>query len=233
MSPHPTGGTLLRPPGRFLHDAELAALDACFEHVPADDIIRWAVATFGDDLCLTASMADALLIDIATRVAPGIEVVFLDTQYHFPETLETLRRVERRYDLNLVVLRPDVEPDERWRTDTDACCAARKVAPLDRHLATKRAWMSGLRRADHPDRADTPIVGRDRRGLVKINPIATWTDEQADAHVAEHDVVVNPLLFDGYGSVGCWPCTRRTGEGEHARAGRWAGTGKTECGLHL
>jgi phosphoadenosine phosphosulfate reductase len=106
------------------------------------------------------------------------------------------------------------------------------VQPLDRHLADKRAWISGLRRADSVARRDVPLVETDRRGLVKINPLVAWSDDDVAAYVEAHDVIVNPLLFDGYGSVGCWPCTRRLDVGEDARAGRWAGTAKTECGLH-
>jgi phosphoadenosine phosphosulfate reductase len=215
-------------------EAELAALSARFEQATAEDIVAWAVERFGlEQLCLTASMADAVLVSVASSVAPGIEVVFCDTQYHFDETLQTARAVEGRYPIRLAVLTPDRAPDELWRTDTDACCDARKVVPLDRHLAGKSAWLSGLRRADSPERAATPILSRDRRGVVKINPIATWSDADVDAYVAEHDVIVNPLLSEGFASIGCWPCTRRTEAGEDVRAGRWAGSGKTECGLHL
>jgi phosphoadenosine phosphosulfate reductase len=216
-----------------LTDADLAALSASFEDASADEIVRWAVDAFGSSLCLAASMADAVLIDVATRVDPSVEVVFLDTQYHFPETLATAKRVEGRYKLQLRVLTPDREPDDLWRTDTAACCDARKVQPMARHLATRSAWMSGLRRVESETRRDTPIVERDARGLVKINPLATWTDEQVDAYIVEHDVPVNPLLFDGYPSIGCWPCTQRVAEGEDPRSGRWAGSSKTECGLHL
>jgi phosphoadenosine phosphosulfate reductase len=214
-------------------DADLAAISARFEPAPAADIVAWAVETFGDGLCLAASMADAVLIDVATKVDPSIEVVFLDTQYHFPETLATARRVEQRYRLKLRVLTPDREPDDLWRTDTDACCQARKVDPLSRHMAERAAWLTGLRRAESDSRRDAAIVQRDGRGLVKVNPLATWTDEQVDAYIREHDVPVNPLLFDGYPSIGCWPCTQRVEPGEDARAGRWAGSDKTECGLHL
>ena len=177
-------------------------------------------------------MADAVLIDVATRVHPSIEVVFLDTQYHFPETLATADRMKKRYKLELRVLTPDRDPDDLWRTDTDACCDARKVQPMAKHLATRTAWMSGLRRAESDSRRDAAIVSHDSRGLVKINPLATWSDAQVDAYIAEKDVPVNPLLFDGYPSIGCWPCTRRVEAGEDARAGRWAGSSKTECGLN-
>ena len=215
-----------------LTDADLATISSNLESATASEIVAWAVDTFGDGLCLAASMADAVLIDVATRVHPSIEVVFLDTQYHFPETLATADRVKKRYKLELRVLTPDRDPDDLWRTDTDACCDARKVQPMAKHLATRSAWMSGLRRAESDSRRDAAIVSHDSRGLVKINPLATWSDAQVDAYIAENDVPVNPLLFDGYPSIGCWPCTRRVEAGEDARAGRWAGSSKTECGLN-
>jgi phosphoadenosine phosphosulfate reductase len=221
------------PASPSLSDDRLADLARDFEGAPASELVQWAVDTFGSRLVVTASMADAVLIDVAWKVDPNVEVAFIDTQYHFAETLETRVRIQERYRLNLRTLHPTVEPDELWKRDTDACCAARKVDPLDALLAENDAWMSGLRRADDPSRANTPVITRDRRGLVKVNPIATWSDEVVDAYIAANDIIVNPLLFEGYASIGCRPCTRKVEDGEAARAGRWAGSGKTECGLHL
>jgi phosphoadenosine phosphosulfate reductase len=215
-----------------LTEPELESIAAGFESAPATRVIRWAVETFGTDLCLTASMTDAVLIDLAVSVDPGIEIVFIDTQYHFQETLDTVDAVRRRYHPNLRILSTERERDDLWRRDTDACCQARKVVPLDQALAGKRAWMSGLRRVDTDGRAATPIVQRDRRGLVKINPIASWTDDDVAGYIADHDVIVNPLIARGYPSIGCWPCTRAVQIGEDARAGRWSDSDKTECGLH-
>jgi phosphoadenosine phosphosulfate reductase len=216
-----------------LSDRDLETVAASFEGAPSEEIVRWAAETFGDGLCLTTSLTDAVLVDLVARVAPGTEVVFLDTQYHFPETLATLDVVRERYPVKLTVRRPDVPLDDLWRTDTDACCAVRKVAQLDAALASKEAWLSGLRRDDSPDRANTPIVQRDKRGLVKVNPIANWTDDDVALYIELHDVPVNPLVARGYPSVGCWPCTQAVAEGDDKRAGRWAGSTKTECGLHL
>ncbi len=218
---------------QLLTDAELEARSKAFETKPASAAVKWAADTFGSGLVLLASMGDAVLIDVALSVAPDIEVAFLDTQYHFDETLQTVARVEERYGIEVNVLRPDLPLDDLWKTDTDACCAVRKVKPLDDLLATRTAWLSGLRRADSAVRADTPIVGRDRRGVVKINPIATWTDADVDGYIADHDVPVNPLIAQGYASVGCWPCTQKVVLGADPRSGRWVGTDKTECGLHL
>jgi phosphoadenosine phosphosulfate reductase len=216
-----------------LTDAELEEISISFESRSAGDVVAWAVKNFGSELCLTTSLTDAVLVDVALSVDPSIEVVFIDTGFHFPETLAVLDEVKRRYQPNLRVLKSPKPIDDLWRRDTDACCAVRKVAQLDDALEGKRAWISGLRRADSPNRARTPILSRDRRGLVKINPLATWTDLDNDGYISDHNVPVNPLVSQGFPSVGCWPCTRAIAEGEDPRAGRWAGTPKTECGLHL
>jgi phosphoadenosine phosphosulfate reductase len=202
------------------------------EHAPAEDVVAWAWDRFGHDLVLAASFQDCVLIDVATRVAP-VPVVFLDTQYHFPETLAYVDEVRRRYDLDLRIVRPLERPDDRWRTDGEACCALRKVEPLQRALVGRAAWMSGVRRTEAPTRALTPVVGWDaRRGLVKVNPLARWSDRQVEDYIRDHDLPRHPLEGQGYTSIGCWPCTRPTQQGEDPRAGRWAGTAKTECGLH-
>ena len=217
----------------LLTDAELASLDRRFQSEPAAAVVEWAVSTFHPRLCLAASMTDAVLVDLAVRVEPSVEVVFIDTGYHFPETLETAERVRHRYGLNLRVLRPPAAQVEPWVADPEACCSPLKVAQLELALEGKDAWMSGLRRAEATTRAEAPVVGRDRRGLVKVNPLATWSDDDVARYVAEHDVPVNPLVHRGYRSIGCWPCTRPVEEGQDARSGRWPGLAKTECGLHL
>ena len=213
--------------------AELDELNRRFELEPAAGIISWAVDTFHPRLCLTASMTDAVLIDLAVRVEPSIEVVFIDTGYHFPETLETVELVRRRYGLNLRMMTVPPHDEELWRVPPEYCCSAIKVGQLDRALTDKEAWMSGLRRAEAAARADAPIVSLDLRGLVKVNPIATWTDLDVQGYIADHDVPVNPLVHQGYLSIGCQPCTRPVADGEHPRAGRWADSAKQECGLHI
>jgi phosphoadenosine phosphosulfate reductase len=177
-------------------------------------------------------MQDAVLIDLATRVDPAIEVVFIDTGYHFPETLETVEAVRRRYGLNLRMMTVAPHDEELWKVDPENCCSAVKVGQLDRALAGKAAWMSGLRRAEAATRAAAPIVARDLRGLVKVNPIATWSDLDVQGYIADHDVPVNPLLLRGYTSIGCQPCTSLPTEAGDPRSGRWSGRDKTECGIH-
>jgi phosphoadenosine phosphosulfate reductase len=216
---------------RFTDD-ELAALNEQFESAPASKIIRWAVEQFHPFLCMTASMTDAVLIDLATRVEPGIEVVFIDTGYHFPETLDTVELVRRKYGLNLRMMSVQHHDEELWKVDPENCCSAVKVGQLDRALQGKLAWMSGLRRSEADTRKNTAIVGRDIRGLVKINPIATWSDEDVAGYIADHDVPVNPLLLRGYLSIGCEPCTELPTDPSDPRSGRWSGRDKTECGIH-
>ena len=223
-------GTVSRPD---LDGAALAAISRDLETASPGRIIRWAVEEFGTRLALTASMTDAVLIDMAVQVDPGIEVVFIDTGYHFPETLDTVEAVRRRYGLNLRMMTVAHQEEELWKADPENCCSAVKVGQLDRALADKDAWMSGLRRSEAPTRAGAPIVGRDIRGLIKVNPLATWSDVDIDGYIADHDVPVNPLLHQGYLSIGCMPCTKPVAPGEDPRSGRWVGRDKTECGLHL
>jgi phosphoadenosine phosphosulfate reductase len=218
-----------------LDTIDLAAVAAGFEDAHPFDILRWAGDNFGDELVITASFGDAVLVHLVSRAIPDAEVVLLDTGYLFAETMWFADQLRRDLGLNLRVVRPrdDVEVDQ-WQHDTDGCCAARKVEPLQRALAGRRAWVTGLRRADSPTRADAPIVHVDPfRGVTKINPLATWSDADVAHYSAIELLPEHPLAGHGYTSIGCWPCTRPTREGEDARAGRWSGTGRTECGLHV
>ncbi|CAM3268697.1 phosphoadenylyl-sulfate reductase [Stackebrandtia soli] len=209
---------------------------------PAQRVIEWAVDTFGERFCITSSFADAVVAHLASTVAPGVDIVFLDTGLHFPETLDVRDRVRellpvtvRSVDPPLTVGRQDGEFGPRlWERDPDECCALRKVAPLARALDDYDAWATGLRRDESPTRADTKLVDVDSgRAKIKVSPIASWTQDDVDSYVARHDIPVNALITQGdYGSVGCWPCTRRTAPGEDPRAGRWAMFDKTECGIH-
>jgi len=205
------------------------------------DVLAWAVDTFGERFCITSSMRDGVLAHLAASVRPGVDLVFLDTGYHFFPTIETRDRIAASVDVNVVTVQPEHTVAEQnaqhgmslYARDPDRCCAMRKVAPLRRALANYDAWASGIRRDESPTRLDTRVVDWDRaRGKVKVNPLACWTQADVDAYIAEHDIVVNPLVAQGFPSVGCAPCTRWVAPGEDARSGRWAGSEKTECGIH-
>jgi phosphoadenosine phosphosulfate reductase len=212
---------------------ELEELALEMETWPAERVVEWAIEAFGGRIAVAASMADTVLVHMATQIDPDVEVVFLDTGFHFSETLVTLRRAQSKYRLNLRVERAAPDAPDLFEVGTDGCCAARKVALLDRALIDKDAWMTGVRRSEASTRATTSILSLDKRGLVKVCPLANWTDEDVDRYIAENDVIVNPLQNEGYPSIGCWPCTEPVLDGEDQRAGRWRGTGKTECGLHF
>ncbi|GAA2117407.1 phosphoadenylyl-sulfate reductase [Streptomyces synnematoformans] len=212
------------------------------EEAPALEIVRWAADTFGKRFCVTSSMQDMVVAHLASRVLPGVDVLFLDTGYHFPETIGTRDAVAAVMDVNVVSLTPrltvaeqDAEYGPRlYERNPDLCCALRKMQPLEDGLAAYDAWATGLRRDESPTRADTPVVGWDaKRRKVKVSPIARWSEADVQDYVAEHGVLTNPLLADGYPSIGCAPCTRRVAPGEDARAGRWAGFAKTECGINV
>ena len=207
----------------------------------AQQVLAWAAETF-DRLIVASNMQDAVLVELAAKARPGVDVLFLDTGYHFAETIGTRDAVETVYDVRIVNATPEhtvAEQDELLGKDLFArepnrCCALRKVAPLQKTLAGYDAWVTGVRRVEAPTRANTPLVTYDEKfGLVKINPIAAWTDEEMDAYIAEHNVLVNPLVAEGYPSIGCAPCTAKPAPGADKRSGRWAGTGKIECGLHV
>jgi phosphoadenosine phosphosulfate reductase len=207
----------------------------------ARQALLWAHETFGEHLTVASSMGDEVLVHLVGTTIPGADVFFLDTGYHFVETLGTRDAYEAMLPLRIRTILPlltvpqqDAEYGAKLHDrDPNACCAMRKVEPLNRALATHQAWVTGMRRVDAPTRTDIAVVGwDDKRSMVKLNPIASWTDDDVDRYVAEHGVFLNPLRQEGYASIGCAPCTRPVAEGEDARAGRWAGQDKTECGLH-
>lgn len=215
---------------------------AALEGAPTLEIIRWAAATFGDRICLTSSMSDAALIHLVSKVKPGIDVLFVDTGYHFAETIGTRDAVEAVYPVNVINVTPSRTVEEQeaalgprlFGRNPDLCCHLRKVEPLSRALEGYMAWFSGIRRDETASRRDRRVVEWDRRrGMVKVNPILDWTQEDVDNYIEDNGVLVNPLHYDGYPSIGCAPCTSPVAPGEDPRSGRWAGMGKTECGIHL
>jgi phosphoadenosine phosphosulfate reductase len=234
--------TALRPT-KLLAEAADAWFDGIEDPVEqALAVLRWAADTFGDDFAVTSSMADGLLAHLASEAAPGVRVVFLDTGYHFAETLGTRDWITSVLPVTLVNVEPAQTVAEQdaaygprlYERDPDRCCDLRKVRPLDETLDGYAAWASGVRREESAARKDTKLVDWDaKREMLKINPLAAWTQDDVDAYIDEHEIPVNPLVEIGYTSIGCAPCTRAVAPGEDARAGRWAGRSKTECGIHL
>ena len=207
----------------------------------AEELLKWTDATFGTDYVVASNMQDAVLVDLAAKVRPGVDVLFLDTGYHFAETIGTRDAVATVYDITVVNVTPEhpvAQQDQLLGADLFACdpgecCRLRKVVPLRAALRQYRAWVTGIRRVEAPTRANAPLVSFDEAfGLVKINPLAAWTDEDMHAYIETHGVLVNPLVEEGYPSIGCAPCTAKPAEGADARSGRWQGSAKTECGLH-
>jgi phosphoadenosine phosphosulfate reductase len=212
--------------------AQISALAAEFESAPPETVFSWVNERFARRASVVCSFQDCVLVDLAVRCDPGIEVIFLDTGSHFPETLGFVEEVRALYGLNLRVVSPGPEA-HAWPCGTDRCCELRKVRPLDEALQGRDAWITGLKRCDSPDRAGTPVVSLDHaRGLVKVNPLARWSDEDVAEYLTDHALPVHPLVEKGYLSIGCAPTTRPVVPGEDPRAGRWPGTSKTECGLH-
>jgi len=224
---------------RLREIAEKAAAELA--EATADEALAWTARTFGDSWIVASNMQDAVLIDLAAKVKPDVHVLFLETGYHFAETIGTRDAVATVYpELTIVnaeaeqsVAAQEAEFGKLYQTAPDRCCHLRKVVPLQRTLANYGCWVTGVRRVDAPTRADTPIVQWDERnGLVKVNPIAAWSDEEFRRYIDEHGVLENPLVSDGYLSIGCAPCTSKPLPGQDPRSGRWAGQTKTECGLH-
>ncbi|MGB3301159.1 MAG: phosphoadenylyl-sulfate reductase [Gordonia sp. (in: high G+C Gram-positive bacteria)] len=214
----------------------------------AEQLLAWTAETFGSDFIIAANMQDAVLIDVADKaitdkeaVGGKLKALFLDTGYHFAETLGTRDAVEQVYNLDLHNVTPAQSVAEQdstvgknlFASDAAECCRLRKVVPLTAALAPFRAWVTGIRRVEAPTRANAPLISFDEGfGLVKINPLAAWSDEQFQEYIDTHGVLVNPLVDEGYPSIGCEPCTKKPAPGEDPRSGRWAGSAKTECGLH-
>ncbi|WNV83353.1 phosphoadenylyl-sulfate reductase [Umezawaea sp. Da 62-37] len=207
----------------------------------AAEALEWTARTFGESWIVASNMQDAVLIDLAVKAKPDVDVLFLETGYHFAETIGTRDAVDLVYpDVHIVnaaaeqsVADQEAEFGLLNKTDPGRCCALRKVVPLQRTLGQYDAWVTGVRRVDAPTRATTPIVQWDERnGLVKVNPIAPWSDDDFNTYIAEHGILENPLVQAGYPSIGCAPCTAKPLPGQDARSGRWAGQSKTECGLH-
>lgn len=224
-----------------------APLEMCaeaLEGAPPEEILRWAIDRYADRLTFATGFGaeGCVLIDLIGRHRLPIDLFTLDTGVLFPETRELWRRLEARYGLTIRGVRPEgageaeasLDPADRlWERDPDGCCARRKVFPLAAELGRVDAWITAIRRDQTPQRANAPVVGWDAKfDIAKVNPLVTWTSRDVWQYLRANDVPYNPLHDRGYPSVGCWPCTSPVRPGEDARAGRWRGTAKTECGLH-
>ena len=207
----------------------------------AEDLLRWTDAHFGGRYVVASNMQDAVLVEMAAKVRPGVDVLFLDTGYHFAETIGTRDAVEAVYGVHVVNVTPEHTVDEQnelygkdlFARDPAACCRMRKVEPLSKALRGYAAWVTGIRRVEAPTRANAPLISFDEAfGLVKINPLAAWSDDDVQHYIDTKGILVNPLVEEGYPSIGCRPCTAKPEPGTDPRSGRWQGLAKTECGLH-
>jgi phosphoadenosine phosphosulfate reductase len=207
----------------------------------AEELLRWTDEHFGGSYVVASNMQDAVLVEMAAKVRPGVDVLFLDTGYHFAETIGTRDAVETVYDVHVVNVRPEQTVGEQdalhgkdlFARDPAACCRMRKVEPLSKALRGYAAWVTGIRRVEAPTRANASLISFDEAfGLVKINPLAPWSDEDMQNYIDINGILVNPLVEEGYPSIGCQPCTVKPEPGSDPRSGRWQGLAKTECGLH-
>lgn len=211
---------------------EIADADQRLAHSAPGDIVSWAVERFGPSVALACSFEDLVLLDIVRHIAPRTDVVFLDTRGHFPETLQYVAKIEKEWDLDVVRTTPGPEA-EGSPCGTENCCTLRKVEPLRRAMQGREAWLTSVKRVDSPSRATMPVVQWDDKfSLVKINPLATWTDDDVAYYITSHNLPEHPLWAQGYASIGCAAVTVRPLTPGDRRSGRWAGADKEECGLH-
>ncbi|MET0702894.1 MAG: phosphoadenylyl-sulfate reductase [Mycobacterium sp.] len=222
---------------------ELAARGAAeLDGATAEELLRWTDAHFAGEYVVASNMQDAVLVDLAAKVRPGVDVLFLDTGYHFAETIGTRDAVEAVYDVHVVNVTAEktvAEQDELFgknlfAREPNECCRMRKVEPLGKALRGYSAWVTGVRRVEAPTRANAPLISFDEAfKLVKINPLAAWSDDEMQDYINTNGVLINPLVEEGYPSIGCAPCTAKPAPGADPRSGRWQGLAKTECGLHV
>lgn len=223
-------------------EALIRKMEVELENKSPEAIIKWAVETFPNiTFACSFGAEDVVLVDMLQKVSPKSDIFYLDTDFHFKETYETRDKLIERYGLKFVEMKPLITPeeqaaehgDELWKSDPTSCCNIRKVEPLTRVLGRYEAWITGIRRDQAPTRANAKKIEYDVKfGLIKFNPIASWTSEDVWNYIRDNNVPYNPLHDQNYPSIGCEHCTRPVMPGEDPRAGRWAGNEKTECGLH-
>lgn len=213
------------------------------EYLSAEEILHWSLENFGEGLSIGTAFGTSgmVLIDMAVRINPDIDIFYVDTGYFFPETLALIGRAQHHYNRPFRQVTSDLSVVEQgqiygptlYRDNSDQCCHIRKVTPMEKALQNSIAWMSALRRDQAPTRANTPVVRwAEKYGVVKVAPLVHWSEEDVWAYIRQHDVPYNDLHDQNYPSIGCWPCTRSVQPGDDLRAGRWAGMAKSECGLH-
>jgi phosphoadenosine phosphosulfate reductase len=228
----------------ILSPEQIADINHLLKGASPQRILRWAVTEFHPRLTMATAFGaeGCCLIHMLAEIEPGVRIFNLDTGYQFPETLELRQRIQERYDIQIELIRPELTVGEYeakhggplYRRRPEQCCHDRKIMPLRRALTGYDAWISAIRRDQTRDRARADLVGWDAKfGLVKVNPLLGWTRSDVWRFILDHDIPYNPLHDQGYPSIGCWPCTSDVGEGAGERDGRWAGTARTECGLHV
>ncbi|MFQ5915661.1 MAG: phosphoadenylyl-sulfate reductase [Nitrospinota bacterium] len=222
----------------------LEDLSGEFEQKSAQEVAAWALEEFHPEIALSCSFGGpggVVLVDMLTKIQPDARVFYLDTELLFRETHETRDKLIERYGIRPVAYRAALSPEDQakvhgpelYARQPDLCCHLRKVLPMRQALEGLSAWITAIRRHQSPTRAGTGIVEYDTKfNLVKVNPLANWTEREVWSYIREHDVPFNSLHDRNYPSIGCWPCTRPVEKGEEPRAGRWVNFSKTECGLH-
>jgi len=226
----------------FEKEAFIQQASEQFENESPETIIEWAVKKFPNmTLACSFGAEDIVLVDMLHKISPKTDIFYLDTDFHFSETYETRDRIAAHYGLEFVQVKSELTPeeqaqkhgDELWKSNPNSCCDLRKVQPLTKILSQYDAWITGIRRDQAPTRANAKKVEYDSKfGLIKFNPIASWTSEDVWNYIRKHQLIYNPLHDQNYPSIGCHYCTRQVMPGEDPRAGRWAENEKTECGLH-
>ncbi|MCM8775255.1 MAG: phosphoadenylyl-sulfate reductase [Candidatus Omnitrophica bacterium] len=222
---------------------DLASFAKSWKDRKPETILKWAFDYFGDTICVTSSFGatSGALLHLANKIKPGVPIIFLDTYYHFAETLQYKETLERLLNLNILTFRSSISREDfklryspkLYSEDPDLCCHLHKVLPMKEALGNFKAWVSGIRRGQTQARQSANFVERYEEGIVKINPLLEWTTKDVFSYMKENHIPGHPLSAKGYKSIGCWPCTQRVGENEDERSGRWQGHLKTECGLHL
>jgi len=228
----------------FNANSDYEAINSYFERLSLDELLSWGLSTFGRKMALVTSFGPTgmVILDRLANLCPGVRVITVDTDFLFEETYALREQVQRRYPIQLEVRKSGLTPalqelayqPQLWQVNPDLCCHMRKVVPLAGALAGLEAWLTGLRRDQGASRVTAPLISWDAKyNLVKLNPLANWTRGQVWGYLLENEVPYNRLHDQGYTSIGCTHCTRPMSQSGDERAGRWPGSGKTECGLHL